>query len=56
MTGTIRASFTAKAPAPVFTTITTAEILPQYKLGFTIAETTILASAAAAAFGVYPCA
>jgi len=43
-----------KTPAPVLTTITTAEILPQYKLCFTIAETTLLAAAAADRFGVYP--
>jgi hypothetical protein len=43
-----------KTPAPVLTTITTAEILPQYKLCFTISEKTLLAAAASDRFGVYP--
>jgi len=37
----------------VLTTITTSEILLQFKLCFTIAEKTLLAAAAADRFGVY---
>ena len=42
-----------QSPAPVPTTITTSEILPQFKLCFTIAEKTLLTAAAADRFGVY---
>jgi len=42
------------APSGKFTTITTSQILPQFKLCFTIAEATILAAAAGNPFGVYP--
>jgi len=42
-----------KTPKPELTTITTAEILPQYKMCFTILEKTILAAATADRFGVY---
>jgi hypothetical protein len=43
-----------QTPASVLSTITSAQVLPAFKLCYTISETTILKAAAAGQFGQYP--
>jgi hypothetical protein len=54
ITGYNQACLKGLSPVGGFSTITPSEILPQFKLCFTIAEMTILKAAAAGRFGVYP--
>jgi hypothetical protein len=54
ITGYNQGYLLGQAPVGGFSTITTSEIMIQYKLCFTIAWMTILKAAAAGRFGVFP--
>ena len=54
ITGYNQGFLVGQAPVGGFKTITTSEILPQYKLCSTIAWMTVMKAAAAGRFGVYP--